>query len=49
MTRSPILRDVLKYEGVTVRVSVPQMSDITPPAAVATPKVATNVSSGSMR
>ena len=41
----PSLIDELKYDGVTTRTSVPQMSAITPPAAIAAPNDATIVSS----
>ena len=45
----PISNEVLKYDGVAARASVPQISDISPPAATATANDATSVSSGSIR
>ena len=39
----PSCKDVLKYDGVALRGSVPQIRDITPPAATATPNDATIV------
>ena len=42
-------KDVLKYDGVAARASVPAISAMTPAPAIATANEATSVSSGSIR
>ena len=49
ITNPKTSNDVLKYDGVAARASVPQISAISPPPATATANDATSVSSGSIR